>query len=156
MPKINSNEPEPIEDEVIINSANINYKLPPINLLKQLSMNIMKACVKFTNIGKITAKKKGTTNITVTTVEGKKSVSAKISVVDKEIKVTGIKSSASSITIDKGKTGYFSYTISPSNATNKNVTYKSSNTSVATVDNNGKITGVSVGTSTITITTTDG
>ena len=32
-PKIVSNEPEPIEDEVIINSMNANYQLPSINLL---------------------------------------------------------------------------------------------------------------------------
>ena len=32
-PKIISNEPDHIEDEVIINSANVNYKLPSINLL---------------------------------------------------------------------------------------------------------------------------
>ena len=40
-------------------------------------------------------------------------------------------------------------TISPSNASNKNVTYVSSDKSVATVDQNGKITAVGVGTATI-------
>ena len=35
-PKINSNEPEEVEDEVIINSVNVNYQLPSINLLKTI------------------------------------------------------------------------------------------------------------------------
>lgn len=46
-------------------------------------------------------------------------------------------------------------TVLPSNATNKNVTWSSSNTSVATVDN-GVITAKAAGTTTITITTADG
>ena len=46
-------------------------------------------------------------------------------------------------------------TISPSNATNKNVTWSSGNTGVATVSN-GKITPVSAGTTTIKVTTVDG
>lgn len=32
-PKIISNEPEPVSDEVVINSSNVNYQLPSINLL---------------------------------------------------------------------------------------------------------------------------
>lgn len=47
-------------------------------------------------------------------------------------------------------------TITPANATNKGLTWKSSNPSVATVDSNGNVTAVSAGTATITVTTTDG
>lgn len=47
-------------------------------------------------------------------------------------------------------------TISPSSATNKQVTWSSSNSSVASVDSNGKVTGVAEGTATITVTTVDG
>ena len=35
-PKIHTNEPEEIPDEVIINSVNVNYQLPSINLLKTI------------------------------------------------------------------------------------------------------------------------
>ncbi len=62
-----------------------------------------------------------------------------------------------SISIDKpklsiapGNTATLIATISPSNATNKTVTWSSSNTSVATVDSNGNVKGVSAGTATIT------
>ena len=47
-------------------------------------------------------------------------------------------------------------TINPSDATNKNVTWKSSDESIATVDANGKVTAVKVGKATITVTTVDG
>jgi len=47
-------------------------------------------------------------------------------------------------------------TVSPPNATNQNTTWKSSKTSVATVDSNGKVVGVKAGTAVITVTTVDG
>ena len=47
-------------------------------------------------------------------------------------------------------------TIKPENATNKNIKWKSSNEKILIVDQNGKITGKSIGTATITATTEDG
>ena len=47
-------------------------------------------------------------------------------------------------------------TVLPDNATNKSVTWKSSNEAVATVDANGKVMAVAVGEATITATTVDG
>lgn len=47
-------------------------------------------------------------------------------------------------------------TVSPANATNKAVTFISSETDVATVNNSGLITALSAGTATITVTTEDG
>ncbi|MGN0341631.1 MAG: Ig domain-containing protein [Roseburia sp.] len=47
-------------------------------------------------------------------------------------------------------------TVTPDNATNKEVIWTSSNTGVATVDANGKVTAVANGTCTITVTTADG
>ena len=48
------------------------------------------------------------------------------------------------------------YTISPKNADNKEVTWKSSNTDVVTIDNNGVITAKGYGDAVITVTTVDG
>lgn len=55
-----------------------------------------------------------------------------------------------------GKTVDIKATIAPNNATNKTVTWSSSNTSVATVDSNGKVTAKSAGTATITAKTANG
>ncbi len=60
------------------------------------------------------------------------------------------------ITMKVGGTRYLYYTISPSNASNKKVAYKSSNPSVVYVDSNGILAGVGIGNAAITITTQDG
>ena len=59
------------------------------------------------------------------------------------------------LSLNPGKGGTLTATITPDNATNQNVTWKSSDTKVATVDN-GLVTAVGLGTTTITVTTTDG
>ncbi len=59
-------------------------------------------------------------------------------------------------TIPEGDTQQFTVTIIPDNATDKSVTWESTNTSVATIDSSGLATGVSSGTAPIRVTTTDG
>ena len=73
------------------------------------------------------------------------------------IPVTGVLLDKDNLTLSITDTPQtLTYTISPSNATNKSVTWLSSNTSIATVDQNGKVTPKSKGTTTITIKTEDG
>lgn len=62
----------------------------------------------------------------------------------------------SATTITVGGSEKLVPTFTPSNATNKNVTWESNNTDVATVDNDGTVHGVAAGTATITVTTEDG
>ena len=69
--------------------------------------------------------------------------------------VTSVSLNEKSKTINVGDEFTLNATVLPSNATNKNLTWKSSNTSVATVTN-GKVKGVSKGSTTITVTTVDG
>lgn len=47
-------------------------------------------------------------------------------------------------------------TVAPANATVKTVTWSSSDSTVASVDTNGKVTGEAAGSATITVTTVDG
>ena len=70
-------------------------------------------------------------------------------------KVTGVSLSPSTLTLNVGVEATLIPTITPDNATNQNVTWESSDTKVATVDN-GLVTAVAEGTATITVTTTDG
>jgi len=70
--------------------------------------------------------------------------------------VTSVKLNASSKKMTNGGTATLKATVSPSNATNKAVTWKSNNTAVAKVSSSGKITAKSPGKATITVTTNDG
>ena len=72
------------------------------------------------------------------------------------VPVTGVSLNTSTLNLIEGGTGTLIATVEPSNATNKNVTWESSNKSVATVDANGLVTAVSAGNATITVTTVDG
>lgn len=71
------------------------------------------------------------------------------------IHVTGISVVPTSSTLYVGGTASVTANVQPATATDKTVTWTSSNTSVASVDN-GVITAVGVGTATITATTNDG
>lgn len=67
-----------------------------------------------------------------------------------EIQVSKVSLNKKSLTIAQKETYTLKASVSPSNATNKKITWKSSNTKVAKVDSKGKITAVSAGTATIT------
>ena len=72
------------------------------------------------------------------------------------IAVTGVSLNHSSILVPYNGTETLSATVSPGTATKKTVTWTSGNTSIATVDPDGTVHGVAVGTTTITVTTDDG
>ena len=71
------------------------------------------------------------------------------------VNVTELILNKSSLTIEVGSTKTLTITISPSNATDKRVSWSSNDTSVASVKN-GVVTGNRAGTAIITVTTVDG
>jgi hypothetical protein len=72
------------------------------------------------------------------------------------VPVTGVSVNPGSVSVNTGSSAQLTETVAPANASNKNVTWSSSNSSVATVSSSGVVTGVSAGTATITVTTQDG
>jgi len=70
--------------------------------------------------------------------------------------VTGVTVSPERATLNPGETQQLTASVIPEKAVNKNVSWMSSNTSVATVDANGKVTANSIGSATISVTTNDG
>jgi uncharacterized protein YjdB len=102
--------------------------------------------------GKVTTKKVGTATITCTTKDGKKKATCKITVTTP---VTKVKLNKTKATLKKGKTLKLKATVTPTKAYKK-VTWKSSNTKVATVSSSGKVTAKKKGTATITCTAADG
>ncbi|MBP1756190.1 MAG: Ig domain protein group 2 domain protein, partial [Firmicutes bacterium] len=72
-----------------------------------------------------------------------------------KIPVSGVALNQDNINLNIGQTANLTATISPNTADNKNVSWSSDHTSVATVAN-GVVSAVSAGTATITVTTEDG
>ena len=104
--------------------------------------------------GTVTAKAAGTATITATSNNGK-SATATVTVTKDDVAVTSVSVSPTSLSLTVGDTGELTATVSPSNATDKTLTWKSSNTSVATVIN-GTVTAKAAGTATITATSNNG
>lgn len=93
---------------------------------------------------------------TITATAENVSGTATVTVKAKIYPVTGVTLDKTSLTLTEGETETLKATVAPDNATDKSITWSSSNASVATVDASGKVTAVSAGTATITVKTTDG
>ena len=76
-------------------------------------------------------------------------------IVEKEVKVIGLEL-AESITVDCGATQKLEAKVLPENATNKAVTWSSDNPNIATVSDDGTVTGVANGSTVVKCTTVDG
>ena len=97
----------------------------------------------------------GTATITVTTEDGGFTATSEVTVSAATVAVTGVTVSPESDSIQVSETLTLTATVAPADATNKTVTWSSSDESVATVTD-GVVTGVAAGTATITATTQDG
>ena len=93
--------------------------------------------------GKVTGVAAGEATITVTTEDGAKTATCKVTVTT--IPVTGVTLNKTSTTIAVGVIEELTATVAPANATNQKVTWKSSDLAVARVKSNGEVLGVSVG-----------
>src|SRR5574344_1786240 len=106
------------------------------------------------NFGRVCALTVGKTTITVTTVAGKLKATCEVTV--NPIYVTSLSLDKTTLSINEGESATLTATCTPTTASTKTVTWTSSNTDVATVDVEGKITAKVEGTTTVTATTTDG
>ena len=104
--------------------------------------------------GNVTGLSLGTATVTVTTEDGGFSASAEINVIP--VRVTGVSISPKSASIALGCTVQLAASIKPSNAANKNLSWSVSDETIISVDDRGTVTGLSLGTATVTVTTEDG
>ena len=72
------------------------------------------------------------------------------------VAVTSVTLNKTSLTLDRGKTATLTATVAPANATDKTITWSSSDTSVATVNQSGIVMAVSEGSATITAASSNG
>ena len=106
--------------------------------------------------GTVTAKSAGTAVITATSTN-EKSAGCTVTVEKKQIPVTEVRLSESTVGIVEGSTYKLTATVLPENTTDsKNVSWSSNNEAVATVDANGTVTAKRAGTAVITATSTNG
>jgi uncharacterized protein YjdB len=105
--------------------------------------------------GKVTGKKAGTATITAKSNNGK-TATCKVTVEKATVAVTSISLDNTSITVKVDASKTLTATVYPDNATDKTVTWSSSDTGVATVSSSGKVTGKKAGTATITAKTSNG
>ena len=115
-----------------------------------------KATVTITGLDSNTTYPKGTYQVAFENESGE---SDKVDVPEfktKPINVTGVTLDKSTLSLEEGATGNLVATVAPSTASDKTVTFASSDEAIATVDNKGKVTAVKAGNADITVTTKDG
>ena len=96
--------------------------------------------------GYVEARGAGKATVTVKTEDGEFSASCEITIEKKEVPVTGIALEQSSLLLPVGNTYTLRAHVQPSNATDQDIKWGSSNGGVATVDQTGKVTAVAAGT----------
>ena len=109
---------------------------------------------KVSSSGKVTAVGNGTALVSCITVDGEFVAICKITV--KTIEVMGVKLDKNSLSLGIGDSYTLKATIVPDNASNQNVIWESTDSSVASVSSTGKVTGVSGGVCRIRAVTKDG
>jgi uncharacterized protein YjdB len=123
----------------------------------RVSNGSLPAGLSLSEDGKITGTPttEGTSTFTITATNTTGSDSKEFSLTIKPVPVTGVKLDKTELSLYTGESALLNATVEPDNATNKNVTWESSNPDVATVAD-GVVTAVKEGEATITVTTEDG
>ena len=98
--------------------------------------------------GAVVAVKEG--NATITARISDKQAICPVTVKKKVIEVTSVTLNKMELVLDKGKSETLTATVEPDNATEKSISWNSSNTDVATVNPNGKVVAIAEGSATIT------
>lgn len=145
------------ESSITINMGSTHQlyaTIQPLNATNQsLSWSSNSSIIEVSSSGVITPVSVGTAKVTVTSFDGHFTDDCQVTV---EARVTGVELSKSSTEINAGYTEQLSASVLPSNATNKTVSWSSSDESKATVSQTGLVRGVSEGSATITVTTAEG
>lgn len=132
-------------------SINLSTNISPINASnKTVSWSSSNNSIAKVNGGTVTGLAAGSVTITAKAEDGSGVIGTKT--IHVTSLVDNISLNKKNVTLNKGNTIVLSATISPNNASNKSVSWKSSNTKVATVSSTGIVTAVGPGTCTITCT----
>lgn len=134
-------------------TISVTYSPSNANTGKGIIWKSSNASVATVNNGVVTGVSAGTATITATSEGG---FTATCTVTVSNVAVTSVSISPTTAALSVGSTKQLSATVLPTNATNKNVSWSSNNTSVASVSSTGLVTAKAVGTATITATADGG
>ena len=132
---------------------------PTTSLSKKVTIKDTSIATYNSITNKIQARKRGKTELTVSLPVGNNTMilSSTINVVNSNIPITSVTLNKQNMTLVKGTSETLKATINPSDTTDSKVlTWTTSDSKVATVDSNGKVTGVLEGKATITVRTSNG
>jgi len=133
-------------------SETLTATVYPLNATdKSVTWTTSNAAVATVADGTVTAVAAGIATITATAANGQ-TATCEVTVTQP---VTGVSLNKTRLSITMGSSETLTATVAPANASDKSVTWTTSNAAVATVTD-GIVTGVAPGTATITVTTTDG
>lgn len=137
-------------------SAQINFTISPADATNQYVTwtSSDPSILTVNSSGTVTGVSPGTATITGVTLDNGLTVTKQITVL--AVAVTGVAVSPSNTSMNVNSTLQLAANIVPANATNKNVSWSSSDETIATVDANGKVTALKRGNVVITATTLDG
>jgi uncharacterized protein YjdB len=122
---------------------------------KGVTWNSSDSSVASVSNGKVTALKAGKTAITVRSDDGGKTATCDVIVIARGEPVASVILDKTSVDMTEGDELTLTATVLPDNATNKSVTWISSDSSVASVSN-GKVAAMKAGTTTVSVKTDDG
>lgn len=123
---------------------------------KAVSWTTSNSSVARVSNGLVTAVASGSATITATTQNGGYTATCMVKVTAPTVNTTSIFLDKSSAIVNIGNTFTIEPVVLPSNATNKSVTYSSTDRNVLSVNHDGKVTAVGAGKARIIITTNDG
>jgi uncharacterized protein YjdB len=158
-PRVSGIKINPSSANIIVDSTKqLSVVFTPLNAVNKnitwSSVNNSVAAVD-TN-GLVSAFSIGQTAIVVTTEDGNYKDTCFVNVTAAPVHVTGIDVTPATAEVIIGNTQQLNATIAPVDATNQNFSWQSANDEIATVNSNGLVTAVSVGTVAIFATTEDG
>lgn len=138
-------------DLTVGGTATLTATINPSNATnKKVTWSTSDANVAEVSGGTVTAKGAGTATIMVTTEDENKTATCTVNVTAKTVPVESVTLDKTTLELEVEGTATLTATVKPDNATDKTVTWTSSDATVATVDNTGKVTAVKKGTATIT------
>ena len=147
------------EEVVGFNEADIqveNGEIESFNGSGSVYTAVIKTVPDSKTIQKVSIDSGVCTNVTSTARNFAATISVNVDTVKEKIEVQAISLNKSTLTLNEGEKEALAVNFVPNNATDKTITWSSSNNSVATVDSYGTITAVSAGNAIITATSTNG